>query len=451
RLLRLHEVLHLALQLELLRRRRRWRRRLVRRDPHVPVIPEARPRRNQPAHRHVLFQAAEVIHLARNRRFGDHPRRRLERRGRDERVGRERRLGDAEQQRTALRRTAAIRDHALVLFHEPEAIDLLLDQELGVADVLDLHPPHHLTDDDLDVLVVDVDALQAVDLLDLVDEIAVQRLLAEDRQDVVRVARTVHERLARADAVAFLDVYVHAARQRVLTRLPALLGDDDDLPLPLDDAAVADDAVDLGDDGRLAGFSRLEQLHPARQAARDVLRLRRLARDLGEDLAGVDPVVVLDHEVRVRRHVVLARHLAALVADLDRRLLLLVGAVHDDLPREAGDLVHFLVIRDVGNEVLVFHAARILGEDRERVGIPLDEHGALLDHLAVAHLEARAVDDRIALAIATLGVLDDDRAGAVHDDELALAVGAGGLGLDDLQALIADRAGVLRVERRLLA
>jgi hypothetical protein len=49
--------------------------------------------------------------------------------------------------------------------------------------------------------------------MDLVDQIRVQRLLAEDRQDVVRVARAVHERFARTDAVAFLDVDVHAARQ----------------------------------------------------------------------------------------------------------------------------------------------------------------------------------------------------------------------------------------------
>ena len=36
--------------------------------------------------------------------------------------------------------------------------------------------------------------------------------------------------------------------------------------------------------------------------------------------------------------------------------------------------------------------------------------------LAVAHLEARAVDDRVALAIAALVVLHDERPGAVHDD-----------------------------------
>jgi hypothetical protein len=79
------------------------------------------------------------------------------------------------------------------------------------------------------VLVVDADALQPVDLLDLVDEIRVQLLLAEDRQDVVRVARTVHERLTRADAVAVLDVHVDAARQRVLARRRAIVRHDLDL------------------------------------------------------------------------------------------------------------------------------------------------------------------------------------------------------------------------------
>jgi len=42
------------------------------------------------------------------------------------------------------------------------------------------------------VLVVDGDRLRAVDLLDLVDQ--VQLLDAEDRQDVVRIDRTVDQR-----------------------------------------------------------------------------------------------------------------------------------------------------------------------------------------------------------------------------------------------------------------
>src|SRR4029453_13493915 len=59
RLFRLHEVLHLALQLELLRRRRRRWWWFVRRDPHVPVVLEPGPGRDQPAHRDVLLHAAQ--------------------------------------------------------------------------------------------------------------------------------------------------------------------------------------------------------------------------------------------------------------------------------------------------------------------------------------------------------------------------------------------------------
>ena len=61
----------------------------------------------------------------------------------------------------------------------------------------------------------------------------------------MRVARTVHERLARADAVAFLNVDVHAARQRVLAHIRAVIRDDEDLAESLDDAAVPDGAGSL--------------------------------------------------------------------------------------------------------------------------------------------------------------------------------------------------------------
>jgi hypothetical protein len=99
-------------------------------------------------------------------------------------------------------------------------LDDLVDQEVGVADLADLHPPEHLPDDDLDVLVVDLDALQPVDLLDLVHEVASERLLALDLQDVVRVRRAIHQGLAGADVVALVDGDVLALRDQVLLRLP---------------------------------------------------------------------------------------------------------------------------------------------------------------------------------------------------------------------------------------
>jgi len=73
-----------------------------------------------------------------------------------------------------------------------------------VADVFDPHPAHHLTRDRFEVPVVHVDTLQAPDFLDFVHEILLQLLLAADIQNVVRIARPAHQRIAGRNALAFL-------------------------------------------------------------------------------------------------------------------------------------------------------------------------------------------------------------------------------------------------------
>jgi len=126
------------------------------------------------------------------------------------------------------RGTAAAFDDAVVLLAEAELIHLFLEQKRRVADVFHLHPAHHLSDDGFDVLVVDVDALQAVNLLHRVDEIGLRKLLAEDGQNVMRVQRTVNQRLAGQQAFAFLYLNVYAARDGIfLLRLAVFAFDVD--------------------------------------------------------------------------------------------------------------------------------------------------------------------------------------------------------------------------------
>src|SRR4029077_13091966 len=198
-------------------------------------------------------------------------------------------------------RTPARFDHPRIFLAEFELIDHLFRQEFGVADIVHLHPAHHLPGDHLQVLVVDVDALQTVDLLDFVDQVLLQVFLAHHRHDVVRIARAVHHRIAVANALAFLDVDVNAARKRVLA-LFAVVSHDVYFAHSLGNFAVFHGAVDLGDHGgftRLAGF---EQLHDARKAARDVLGFGGSARNLRHHLAGVYFVAVRHGQVGVHRH-----------------------------------------------------------------------------------------------------------------------------------------------------
>ena len=88
--------------------------------------------------------------------------------------------------------------------------------------------------------------------------------------------------------------------------------------------------------------------------------------------------------------------------------------------------------------------ALLLGEDGERVGVPLHEELALLDLGAVLDLELGAVDHGVPLALAALLVLDDEGARAVHDHEVALLV------LDRGQVVELDGARVLGFEGGLL-
>src|SRR5690606_41288 len=117
-----------------------------------------------------------------------------------------------------------------------------------------------------------------------------------DREDVVRDARPVDERLALRDTVATVDAQVLALRHHVLALAVALAADDD---RPLAPALLADldDALDLRQHGRILRPARLEQLGDARQTAGDVLRALDLARRLREQRARLDPLAVLDLDV----------------------------------------------------------------------------------------------------------------------------------------------------------
>ena len=154
---------------------------------------------------------------------------------------------------------------------------------LGDLDLL-----QHLANDHLDVLVVDVHALEPVDLLDLVDEIGGELLDALDRQDVVRRRVAVDDEVAELDLVAVLQVDVLALRDQVLDRVRTVMRLQRQAALVLVVAPELDRARLLGDDGRVLRTARLEQLRHARQTARDVARLGRVGRDAGEDVAGLD-------------------------------------------------------------------------------------------------------------------------------------------------------------------
>src|SRR5690606_28180997 len=242
----------------------------------------------------------------------------------------------------------------------------------------------------------------------------------------------------------------------------AALALDDDRALAAPLVADLGDALGLGEQRRVLGPARLEQLGDARQTAGDVLRADDLARGLREQRAGADLLPVLDLDVGLLGHRVDRGAVAVLVLDDDLRVQ--ITLVLDDLL--ARDLALGVALDAVGpalEDVLVAHRARHLGEDRVMVRIPRTQHRARRDVLALLDAQDRAERDRVTLDLAVL-VVDHDHlpaalardalaVAAVDDDQVGVAHLAAAPGLDlGLLDLLARRAAdVERPHRELRA
>src|ERR1700674_1731751 len=387
---------------------------------NTAVVLEARTGRDEAAHDDVFLEAAEIVHFAGDGRFGEDAGGLLESGGGDERVGRKRRLGDAQEKRTARCGAAAIGDHAIVFLAEAELVHLLFEDEGGLADVFDFDPAHHLARDGLDVLVVDVHTLETVNLLNGVDQVGLGELLAEDGEQVVQVERAVNEGFARLDVVAFLNVDVDATGNGIFLGGFSIFAFDKNLAHALGDIAILDHTVDFADDSGVLGLAGFKQLDDARETAGDVLRFGGFARDLREHIACLDFVTVLHHQVGAGRHEVLFAHLSRGIANENGRLVLFIARrERDNKLREAGDVIHLLVNRQAGAQVVKFHGAGSFREDGEGEGIPFGQDLATGDVLAVGYAKARTVYDVVALLLAAFFVHEGNQAGAVHGDERA--------------------------------
>src|SRR5437588_7191995 len=221
------------------------------------VVVEPRARRDQLADDHVLLQTAQPVDLAADRGFGEHPGRLLEGGGREPGGRVQGGLDQAQQHGLRRGRLAALGQRPGVGLLVLPLRDDLARQEVGVAGGVDADLPHHLPDDHFDVLVVDVDALRAVDPLHLVDQEGLDGLLAQDVQQLLGADRALGDLLAGLDhdllAIALLQLGPDpgAVRDGVLAGFLIDGFDGDFLLAHLGLAGVAGPDQVLG--GRMAG------------------------------------------------------------------------------------------------------------------------------------------------------------------------------------------------------
>src|SRR4029077_726843 len=200
----------------------------------------------------VLLESEQLVPRAANRGVGQNTRRLLEARRGDERLRRETGLGDTEQQRLRNRRRLLVLLGLVVRFPEGLLVDVLALEELRVSTLEHAHLLEHLSDDHANVLVVDLHALQAVNLLHFVEQIFLNRARSLDAENVVRIQRTFGETVSRSHPVAGVHAKVLAGRDLVqLTRLLSIhrrvLRHDSALALSALDVGKYPFPIDLGD------------------------------------------------------------------------------------------------------------------------------------------------------------------------------------------------------------
>ena len=191
----------------------------------------------------------------------------------------------------------------------------------------------------------------------------------------------------------------------------------------------ADDAFDLGDDGRVLRPARLEELGHARQTAGDVLGLGDFLRDLGQNVADVDRLLLGHDQDGVGRQRERRDLLAALLDDdarveaLDAALAALAAPrlLLDDLRsmmpvillRSSCSVHAFLDVRQ--DDV-----ALVLGHDRHRVRVPLGDQVAGRGLGAVGDLQAARRRGSCSSSLTPVALSCDGRhAGAGDDDDRA--------------------------------
>ena len=241
------------------------------------------------------------------------------------------------------------------------------------------------------MLVVDADALQPVDLLDLVDQIVLQRVLATDRQHVVRIGLSLAQRLAGLHGVAVAHQQMLAHGHGVLVLIAEEILDRQH-PLALADAAKVQHAVDLRQHRRISGPACFEQLADAWQTAGDVAGLDALLEQLGQRAARLDLIALRDVQVGGPRQIV-DRLVAVVGLHHDARLQGLRREFGDLLLDLAGVLVDLLAQRGAQHDVVEPHRAGHLGDDRLRERVEVS-HGLILgDDLLSPHHQLRTVAD----------------------------------------------------------
>ena len=189
---------------------------------------------------------------------------------------------------------------AVVLVHKLALIHNLLLKEASVARIYDIHLAHHLANDYLKVLVVDLHTLQTVNVLNLVHNVILNGSRALDIKDISRCNSTIRERCTGANEVVLLNKNLLRERNEIVLHLSELRCH---LNLAVTTLNLAEGnlTIDFAHDCGVRRIACLKQLGYTRQTTGDIAGASCCTRNLHEYLTLLDFFSLIYHKVSVHR------------------------------------------------------------------------------------------------------------------------------------------------------
>src|SRR6266446_3550513 len=335
------------------------------------------------SHDHVLLESTQKINLAERSGFREHSGCILERSRRDETICLQRCFRDTKKHWNRFCRFTTLLGDSTIFFVEFQSINLITPEQLGITRFGNFHLPQHLANDDLDVLIVDLNTLEAVNLLHLIDQMFLQVLWSADIKDFMRYNWTFGQLRTLLHKVPLEDDDVFIERDKVLFFLAAGCVAQDKPPFSANSTAKLDQTIDLRNFGRIFRTTSLEEFGNPWQTAGNILGLCDLSRRLSQQRTGRNFVPVLNHDVCTGRNCVTRDFLFGFIQDDDLRVQIFL-VLNNNRAHDAGGFVDLPLNGNTRNHVAKFDSTGFLCQDRNIVRIPLDKRLSLLHLTAVA-------------------------------------------------------------------
>src|SRR5574343_821186 len=192
----------------------------------TPVIGKTGTGRNKSAHDNVFLQTAQLVSLAHDRSLGKYASCLFERSSINKGIRRQRSLRNPAQHMLESRRKLTLRINTIIFSQQLGTLNLFGLDELAITRFDDRDATQHLTNDHLNVFIVNLNALETVDVLYFIGDIARQRLHALQAKNIVRIRLPFNDFFTLVNDLAIMHKNVFVFWNKVFMGVSIQIGDD---------------------------------------------------------------------------------------------------------------------------------------------------------------------------------------------------------------------------------